>query len=69
MRTLRTGVLGALAGVIAHGLLIVLPDSILSFSSPLMLSLIVTLLLAPCVFSRRCVASVAYFAVLLPAWL
>ena len=69
MRTLRTVALGALAGAVAHGVLIVLPDSTLSFASPLMLPLIVTLLLAPCIFSRRCVAFAAYFAVLLPAWL
>ena len=61
--------LDALAGAVAHGILLVLPEATMSLTSPLMLPLIVTLLLAPCIFSRRCVAFAAYFAVLLPAWL
>jgi len=65
----RCLLLGALAGAFVHAILMSLPDSMFSFRSPLLLPLIVAALLAPCVFSRKWVASAAYFAVLLPAWL
>ena len=68
MRTLRAMILGAMAGVVAHGILLALPQSTMTLSSPLLIPLIVALLLAPCVFARRWIASLSYFAALLPVW-